>query len=161
MLLCIIVQHRVIVAGGSTDKAEDLKRCEAFDQLTCKWSPIASLHEELQHSASATLDDLVYLFGSGVHANDAEQYDAVADHWTLLTSILPARQCSLAVACVNSHIYRIGGLNNVHEPTESVHCWKPRERRFFSKSSIPVACHDNRAVSVGISYETLFKLLLQ
>lgn len=150
------MKRRVIVVGGSV--GEDGKSCEAFDLLTKKWSCIASLNKDYLRASAVSDGHAVYVFGD--ITGFFEQYDATADKWTLLTTEKPVKQTRFAVACVNSNIYLLGGLLDYSITTESFVCLKPDRRRYLTKASLPVACHDQCAVSADVSDKALFEVLL-
>ncbi len=154
------LQDTVIVAGCASFEEEVDKSCEKFKVLANNWTPIASLNVSRCFAAAATVDNVVYVFGDAPARDDVEQYDATADTWTLLTTRMPVGRHYLAVACVNSSVYLLGGLNNNLVPIESRDCLKPDKRRYLPKAQLPVACFDLSAVSHSVSDEALLKVLL-
>jgi len=118
------------------------------------------LNEYRPFAAAATVDNVVYVFGGMPARDDVEQYDARANTWTLLTSRMPVGRWRLAVACVNSSVYLLGGLNYNQVPIESTDCLKPDKRKYLPKAQLPVACCDLSAVSHSVSDEAVLKVLL-
>ena len=155
------LQNRVIVAGGSQWKTR--KSCEAFDQCSKRWNKIASLNIKRGNAAAVTDDNNMYVFGGWEEkARDAvEQYDATADKWTVLSPTMPVGRYSFAAACINSYIYLLGGMKSDCDPEEeSTDCLKPDRRGFLRKALLPVPCYDLSAVSLSVSDEELWKVLL-
>jgi N-acetylneuraminic acid mutarotase len=155
------VQSAVIVAGGFTKDKNVSKSCEKFKLSANKWSSVASLNKPRRYAAAATVDDVVFVFGGRDARDDVEQYDAAADTWTLLTYTMPVGRQSLAVACVNSSVYLLGGYNYNLEQIESTDCLKPdKSGKWCTKAQLPVACAFLSAVSHSVSDEELFQFLL-
>jgi hypothetical protein len=151
----------IIVAGCSSFDREVDKSCETFNLSTNTWTPIASLNEARLNAAAAAVDNVVYVFGGMPARDDVEQYDDTADTWTLLTTTMHVGRYRLAVACVNSSVYLLGGWNYFDAPLESRDCLKPDKRRYLPKAKLPVACYFLSAVSHDVSDEALLKVLLR
>ena len=132
-----------------------------FKLSTNTWTSIAPLNERRAYAAAVTVDDVVYVFGGGVARDDAEQYDTEANTWTLLTTKMTVGRQSLAVACVNSSVYLLGGLNKNQAPMDLSDCLKPDKRRYLRKAQLPVACYYLSAVGHSVSDEALLKVLFK
>jgi hypothetical protein len=98
---------------------------------TNNWTSIAALNESRSFPGAASVDNVVYVFGDWPARDDAEQFDVAADTCTLLTSKLQVGRHKLAVTCVNSSVYLLGGLNHNDVPIESIDCLKLDKRNYI------------------------------
>lgn len=84
-----------------------------FSLAEFRWTAIAALNTARCSAAAACYQDAVFVFGGvGVghcYLDDAEQYDATADTWTVLHTRLAFEREELAAACVGGSVFLLGG----------------------------------------------------
>jgi len=107
---------RVHVFGGRTDATVDnTGRHDVYDPSTDRWTSAAPLPTPRSAGATFILDGrIVYAGGECKDAQarttftEVEAYDARADRWTPLPSLVPGRHAAAAVA-VGDRAYLFGG----------------------------------------------------
>jgi N-acetylneuraminic acid mutarotase len=148
------------VAGGHDRGSKYSKSCELYNKLTGRWTSIVSLLKPRAFAAAASHNKTVFVFGgrnSHTDHDDAEQYDAVGNTWTVLPARLSRARRELAAACVDGQIYLLGGCKGKEQQSD----WLSVCERFdVSTGEItPIADLPRRnyaltAVCVGMSNET-------
>ena len=85
----VLLDGRVLAAGGSLPTHPGLSSAEVYDPLTLTWTPTASMQRSRCHMPAVRLLDGRVLVsggrcgtGGGFSTNTAEIYDPVADTWT-------------------------------------------------------------------------------
>ena len=114
----------MIVAGG--DERGDA--CEKLDVNLGQWSTIASLNNPRNGAAGAAHLNSVFVFG-GNHeykiVNSIEQYDLIANMWTILQVQQPvALHRQMSAACLDSCIYLFKHFFDEYNPEKwNVECF--------------------------------------
>ncbi|MGW0086580.1 carboxypeptidase regulatory-like domain-containing protein [Streptomyces sp. NPDC003393] len=134
---------KVYVAGGynGTYAVQD---ANVYDPGTETWSPIASLPERLEASASGFIGDTLYIAGgfndgSGTSTH-TYAYHPDTDKWTQLAD-MPAGAAGAGSAVVDGQLYVIGGCTDGRtcSPTSSVESYDPGSNTWTKAPDYPTA----------------------
>jgi hypothetical protein len=152
-----------VVAGGIDERKCTLATCEAYDESEQKWLPICALNKKRYYAGAAAHDGTVYVLGGrfrDIARDSVEQYDAIADKWTIMEMRMSLGRYNHAVAFVNGRTYVLGGCNSMNfTPIDSVGFLNPIGQRFADSAALPAASYALSAVSFHISDDTLTRLM--
>jgi N-acetylneuraminic acid mutarotase len=134
------------IGGNNIQKNND-----AFDTLSQKWTPKASMPTGRVTNA-AVVNGVVYMVGGaagGVCTNIVEAYDTMANTWSKKAS-MPTPRCYPAVAAVNGLIYAAGGSDTCGATKYNiVEVYDPMKNTWSSAPAMPTCRQDASAVSLG------------
>lgn len=120
---------------------------------------IASLCTARSGAAAATYADHVYVFGGKGggderHQNldDGEQYDVMADKWTVIQSRMSDSRSEFAAVCLDELVYLVGGsvfrFDNTRTRAET---FDPKQQQFANLLPLPYERWNPSACSVSMS----------
>lgn len=90
----VIQSGRLLVIGGKDEDNTWLRPVESYDPLTDKWEMVAPMLHERTHSAAATSNGFVYVFG-GHDGEDflrsIERYNSQENSWIEVISVVSSQ----------------------------------------------------------------------
>jgi photosystem II stability/assembly factor-like uncharacterized protein len=109
------VANEKIFAFGGWDEITAFATVEMYNPATNEWSILDNLPEERVYVHSATLNNLIYIFGGSTLYNvppktDTREYNSVFDSYRTVAS-MPMGMMHGAASVVNGKIYAFGGTS--------------------------------------------------
>lgn len=153
----LLVQDCILVIGGS-DGSKKLQSCEMFN--TEFVFQVSDLCVARLHAVAATNNNTAYVYGGESNKSaldDAEQYNSIADKWTLLEQYLAVPRYSMASATVGDAVYFIGGWKP-NTKLANVESFDFTTNSFTTMQPIPTPRDGSTAVAVRVSNSVFSRL---
>lgn len=122
-----VLNERVYVAGGGSEKRSFLRTVISYDIYQDRWISIAPMSTERLEFNVAIMDSLIVAIGGypGSVSKSVEALDPRQEWWMALPSITTPRWGHV-VACINGSIYAIGGYNHSEGELQTVEIYDHR-----------------------------------
>jgi carbonic anhydrase/acetyltransferase-like protein (isoleucine patch superfamily) len=108
----LLVDGRVLIAGGYTGAIAPQSSAVLFDPATSSFTAVPSMtFARAEHTATRLLDGRVLVAGGDGSATTAEIYDPVANNWTTVASMGTGRREFSATLLAGGRVLVVGGVN--------------------------------------------------
>ena len=128
-------------------------RVQAYDPSLNTWTTKASIPTGRLGTASAVINNLMYVIGGDLTGNNApgtanEVYDPILDAWMVRTP-MPQARWMLASGVANGRIYVIGGFTGSLPESARVDVYDPGSDTWTTVASMPTARFGATSASVN------------
>jgi len=117
----LLLNGKVLVAGGTADNIVPLTSSELYDPLTRTWSNAGDMNApHMNHTATLLQDGRVLIAGGPTNNAATELYDPIAGTWTLTGSMSTNRTHHTATLLTNGTVLVVGGDDNRRFPANVI-----------------------------------------
>ena len=137
----LLMNGKVLVAGGAGSDEQSLASAEIYDPRTNKWNTTGSmLTPRAARSAVVLKDGRVLVTGGGEGWNLAEIYDPASGAWRSTGNMTTRRIKHAAILLPDGRVLITGGSpDNQWHPVRSAEIFDPRTNKFTAISDMELA----------------------
>jgi RNA polymerase sigma factor (sigma-70 family) len=160
-----VVDGKIYIMGGGTDREHVLSTVEEYDPATGIWTKKADMLTPRGFLSTSVVNGKIYAIGGarmqGVPLSVVEEYDPVKDTWTKKAD-MPTARFNFSASVVNGKIYAIGGsqgydavnkvwlyLSTVEEYDPIKNKWTKKANMLLSKEFLSTCTVNGKIYTIG------------